>query len=147
MAEGGLSWLPAMPEGSVLLVGIDLVHVPEVEASLRGLGARYVSRLFTEDEAAYARSAPTQLAARLAARFAAKEAALKAFGWAALGVNLRDIEVCRASDGACQLRLHGRAAELIEAAALSSISLSLSHDGDYATAIVVALRRLRPTAT
>jgi phosphopantetheinyl transferase (holo-ACP synthase) len=38
--------------------------------------------------------------------------------------------------GFCDLALHGRAAELARAAGWLSWSVSLSHDGDYATAVV-----------
>ena len=77
---------------------------------------------------------------RYAVRFAAKEAALKAFDLTHAGINWRDIEVVRGEGGACSLQLHGKAARLVGSLAASDISLSLSHDGDYAVAVVVAMR-------
>ena len=83
----------------------------------------------------------TGLAAeRLAARFAAKEAALKAFDLGNEGVDWRDIEVRKLAGGACRLELHGKAAALAAERGAGEIALSLSHDGDYATAVVTALR-------
>src|SRR5205814_713275 len=59
-------------------VGIDLVDVSRIAASIDAFGDRFLRRVFTEGEIAYARSAPALTAERLAARFAAKEAAKKA---------------------------------------------------------------------
>ena len=61
-------------------VGIDLVRVSRVAESLAQFGERFLQRVFTDGEVAYARSAPSLMAERLAARFAAKEAAVKALG-------------------------------------------------------------------
>lgn len=121
-----------------LRTGIDLVHVPRIAASLAELGERFLQRLFTPDERAYALAAPVHTAERLAARFAAKEAVIKALSLSQVGVHWRDIEVCRAADGACSLALHGRAAEAARALRITEMSLSLSHEGDQAVAMVVA---------
>ena len=76
-------------------VGIDLVRVSRVAASLAQFGERFLRRVFTEAEIAYATSSPGLTAERLAARFAAKEAAIKALGLADQGVGWRQIEVQR----------------------------------------------------
>ncbi|MDB5966891.1 MAG: Holo-[acyl-carrier-protein] synthase, partial [Polaromonas sp.] len=49
------------------------------------------------------------------------------------------IEVVRGPDGDCTIALHGRAAACADAMGLTSLVPSLSHDGDYAGAVVVAL--------
>ena len=122
-----------------LRVGVDVVLISRIEDSLRRFGRHFVERLFSEREATYAMQSSSQAAERLAARFAAKEAAIKAFGWSESSIDWRDIEVVRADSGACNLQLHGRAAELLAAAGLAEVALSLSHDGDYAVAVVTAL--------
>jgi len=124
-------------------VGIDIADVRAVVSSIEAFGSRYLERVFSDAEVAYAADAPAHSAHRLAARFAAKEAAMKAFGWSEAGVAWRDIEVRRGDDGACSLGLHGHAADLARASGCSEIALSLSHDGDYAAAIVVASCRPR----
>src|SRR4051812_1501489 len=90
-------------------------------------------RLFTEHEIAYATAAPELTAERLAARFAAKEAARKALG-AGDGIGWRQIEVRRAPSGACDLVFHETAARVAGARAAA---VSLSHEGDFATAVVL----------
>lgn len=123
--------------------GLDLVHIPRIAQSLAQFGVRFERKLFTEDEAAYANSAAPHRSERFAARFAAKEAAIKALQLSNAGVGWRELEVWRAPDGACSMRLHGRAAELARRAGLApELAVCLSHDGDYAAAVVVARPRL-----
>jgi len=114
-------------------VGIDLVRISRVAESLRQFGDQFMRRLFTDDEIAYATAAPALTAERLAGRFAAKEAARKAFRFGD-GIGWRQIEVCRTPSGACDLVLHGDAAR---AAGTFVAAVSLSHEEDFATAVVV----------
>ena len=120
-------------------IGIDIVHVPRIQESLRDFGQRFAQRMFTPAEAAYASGAPQQQAERLAARFAAKEAAIKALSLSDAGVDWRDIEVVRGEDGHCTLALHGRAKQAAQALGITRALVCLSHDGDYAAAVVAAL--------
>lgn len=120
-----------------LAVGIDLVQVSRIAESLEQFGERFLRRVFTEGEIAYATSAPALTHQRLAARFAAKEAAIKALGLGGHDVGWRQIEVASLPSGACELRLHGEARALADAAGAADLALSLSHEGDFATAVVV----------
>jgi holo-[acyl-carrier protein] synthase len=122
-----------------LRVGMDVVDIRRVSESIDRFGDRFVQRLFSDGEISYALSGEGQTVQRLAARFAAKEAAIKAFNLAEVGINWRDIEVLKQPDGACHLALHGKAAEQVERLGVCEIALSLSHDGDYAAAVVTAL--------
>jgi holo-[acyl-carrier protein] synthase len=127
--------------GHPLSVGVDVVSVAEVSAALDRFGDRYVRRVFTAHEAAYCLAATgTAGAARFAARFAAKEAAVKALEPEGRWTDWRTIEVRRQTSGACALVLHGEAASLAARRGIRHIALSMSHDGDRAAAVVVALR-------
>jgi holo-[acyl-carrier protein] synthase len=130
---------------SRLRVGIDLVQVSRVAESLERFGDRFARRVFTEAEIAYATAVPAQAAERLAARMAAKEAAVKAFGFVHQGVGWRQIEVIRTPSGACELALHGTARDIANEAGAFDVSVSLSHEGDYATAVVVTQLRAPET--
>ena len=121
-------------------VGIDLVMVSRVQASLARFGERFLRRVFTDTEIAYATSVPDLAAERLAARFAAKEAAIKALDLADVGVGWREIEVAREQSGICRLILHGAARAAADDAGVSELSVSLSHEGDYSAAVVLAVR-------
>jgi holo-[acyl-carrier protein] synthase len=122
-----------------LRVGMDVVDIRRISESIDRFGSRFIQRLFSESEISYALEGEGQAAQRLAARFAAKEAAIKAFNLAEAGVNWRDIEVQKLPDGACRLALHGKAASQVDCLGVYDIALSLSHDGDYAAAVVTAL--------
>jgi holo-[acyl-carrier protein] synthase len=124
---------------STLRMGFDLVQISTVARSLDHFGDAYERRIFTEGELRYARSSSPMAAQRLAARFAAKEAVMKALQLGEAGVGWRDIEVVKHDSGDCGIVLHGRAAEVAEAAGAQQIILSMSHDGDYAGANVCVL--------
>ena len=146
MFENGLNRRSPEPYSFVQMgtgVGIDLVMVSRVEASLSRFGERFLRRVFTEGEIAYARSSPAATAERLAARFAAKEAAFKAIGLAGpgihTGVGWREIEVAREDSGRCRLILHGAARAAADEAGVAELSVSLTHEGDYSAAVVLAI--------
>jgi holo-[acyl-carrier protein] synthase len=122
-----------------LAVGIDLVQVEEVQEALAHFGDRYLSRVFTAHEVACASGAGVVQARQLAARFAAKEAAMKALGPEDRLPAWRSIEVHQEPGGRCTLRLSGHAAELARRACLNEFAVSLSHEGNLATAVVFAL--------
>lgn len=120
-------------------VGIDTVALAHLSESLDAFGERFTQRLFTPAEQADAASQATGRVARLAARFAAKEATIKALGLSDVGVDWRHIEVRRAADGAPTLHLQGRALAQAQALGVHGLSVSLSHDGGQACAVVVGL--------
>ena len=130
-------WPATLP--GVVRLGIDLVHVPRIADSLRDFGERFARRLFTEAEIAYAQSSDAERDARFAARFAAKEATIKALSLSEAGVNWRDMEVQRADDGSCAMVLGGEALAAARALRINRVLVCLSHDGDYAAAVVAAL--------
>ena len=135
MAQLSADRMPA----STLRVGVDLVRVADVAASLARFGDRYATRLFTADECAYCRAGETRAAERFAARFAAKEATVKVLRPTPHeGIDWRSIEVRQLEEGACEIVLHGEALVMAQRRGIAELSISLSHEADYATATVVA---------
>lgn len=125
---------------TILGVGVDLVHVPAFAEQLEQPGSRFAG-VFTPGERRDANGRTTDAARHLAARWAAKEAVVKAWsaslhgsapvmGDEALGL----IEVVSDAWGRPRIRLHGEVAKHLEDV---SVEISLSHDGDYATAYAV----------
>jgi holo-[acyl-carrier protein] synthase len=115
--------------GSVAGVGIDIVDVARFEAALaRTPGLR--TRLFTPGE----RDLPPP---NLAARFAAKEALAKALG-APVGLRWLDADVVRETSGRPRLVVTGSVAACAADLGVTRFHLSLSHDGGFACAVVVA---------
>jgi holo-[acyl-carrier protein] synthase len=130
---------PPTPVGSEpIRVGIDLCSVQAVADSVATFGDRYLHRIYTEHELEYCGADPGRSAERLAARFAAKEAAVKVLRPRDARPEWRSIEVRRDPGGWCELVLTGSAAELAREASINSLSVSLSHEGDMANAVVVA---------
>ena len=117
--------------------GVDLCEVPRIESAIARHGRRFVERVFTGPEIAYAESKANRYE-RYAARFAAKEAGMKALGtgWRG-GIAWRDFEVANLSSGQPTLRLHGKAAELAQKLGVRSIALSLTHTAGQALAMVI----------
>jgi holo-[acyl-carrier protein] synthase len=119
-------------------VGIDLVRISHIARSLDRYGERFTRKLFTENEIAYCSKDERLAPQRFAARFAAKEATVKVLRPTGRWVRWRDIEVRRDASGWCDIVLYARAEQLARAAGLGTLALSMSHQADFATAIVVA---------
>lgn len=117
-----------------LTVGVDIVEISRIEAAVLRYGERFLARVYTQQELAYAAG---RLPA-LATRWAAKEATAKALGTGIGPMSFRDIEVVCNLNGQPGLRLHGTAAQLAERLNLRRFAVSLSHVADYALAFVAA---------
>jgi len=122
----------------LIAIGIDLVEVARIEASVTRFGARFLDRIFTESERRYCGDKANS-GERYAARFAAKEAAMKALGtgWSQ-GVTWLDLEVGREASGKPTLLVHGAAQQRALILGIRHWSVSLTHTPDYAMAQVIA---------
>ena len=123
---------------NIIGLGLDATDIVRISETIDRYGERFLHRIFTEGEVAYAmrRRVP---AIHLAGRFAAKEAAMKALGTGrSRGVLWRDVEVVRVS-GPPQLQLHGGAARRFAALGGRSSLLSITHSDDLALAQVMLL--------
>jgi len=119
---------------TTISIGIDLASADAVEESLQTHGERYLARVYTDRERRECRSD----AARLAARFAAKEAALKALRREDEAIPWTSIGVCTDGAGRPTLELIGPAAALARRRGVAELSVSLTHEGQFAAAVVVA---------
>jgi holo-[acyl-carrier protein] synthase len=121
-----------------LRVGTDLVSIDMVRESLRDHAEHYLERVYTEREVEDCRTATGIDAQRLAARFAAKEATLKVLRPREEGIPWNSIEVRRDPSGWVELALSGPAAALASQTGVTELSLSIAHEGAFASAVVVA---------
>jgi holo-[acyl-carrier protein] synthase len=117
--------------------GIDLCEVQRIKEAIARYGRRFVERIYTPREIAYAES-KANLYERYAARFAAKEAGMKALGtgWHG-GVRWRDFEVTNLPSGRPTLQFHGKAAEYAQKLGVENISLSMTHTSLQGMALVI----------
>ena len=120
----------------ILGSGVDLCEVSRIEAAIERYGARFLERIFTAREIAYADRKANRFE-RYAARFAAKEAGMKALGTGWHGVGWRDFEVVNLPSGRPTLNFHGRAAEVAARLGVKNVALSITHTRVQALAVVV----------
>ena len=118
-------------------LGMDIVEVARIAASMTKLGDAFVERILLPDEIAYCRSHKDP-APFLAARFAAKEAIAKAFG-TGIGAELswHDMEIRRKESGEPYVVLHGRGQELLTARRARALHLTLTHTAQSAAATAI----------
>ena len=136
-----------MNTGTAIRVGADVVAVHQVEESVTRFGSRYLDRIYTEHELSSCVGGSPVRAASLAARFAAKEATIKVLRPEGHQPDWRSVEVRRHPEGWCTMALSGHAAALADRAGIAELAVSLSHDGDVAAAVVVALCDAEAPAT
>jgi holo-[acyl-carrier protein] synthase len=131
VAGSSVEPLPATTE-----LGIDIIGVSRIAASLARFGDRFTKRVLTPAEAAYVRNRPETLAGR----WAAKEAVSKVLGLGVRGIGWRDIEVERLPTGQPSIRLHGRAARRAIQLGMGRIAVSISHEAEFAVAVAYGVR-------
>jgi len=123
-------------------IGIDQVYIPRIENDLKVWGERFQKKVFTPGEIHYCLRKKNP-APSFAARFAAKEAMVKALGVGMRrGIHWKDVEVTRGPLGQPALKLYGFALDTCRREKIAGIFLSLAHDRDYSTAIVVLERKI-----
>ncbi len=122
----------------VIGIGIDLVQISRFEQVAARYGIRLLNRIFTAAEQARLRRYRSP-GRHLAARFAAKEAAFKALrtGWGH-GVAWQDVEIVGGGREPSSVLLSGRARDVAVCLGITQMLVTLTHDGDYAMACVVA---------
>lgn len=123
-------------------IGVDMIDIREISRYLQteGLGGPFVRRTFTEDERASAPDGERQRAEYFAARFAAKEAVFKAVAHltAAQTFDLRLVETLHYGDGSPYVNITPALLPVLDEAGVAALHISITTEGDYAAAFVVA---------
>ncbi|MBF2062920.1 MAG: holo-ACP synthase [Calothrix sp. C42_A2020_038] len=124
-------------------VGTDIVYIPRIEALVTRFGERFLQRVYTatERENCGCNKINRMVINKLAGRWAAKEAVVKALGTGWQGIGYTDVEICRHKSGVPFVVLHNKALVIVAKQGIDNhwqnCQLSLSHDGDYATATAI----------
>jgi holo-[acyl-carrier protein] synthase len=113
----------------ILGIGVDLVDVARFETAIANT-PKLKDRLFTDGEKSHNSYS-------LAARFAAKEALMKAVG-KAQGLSFQEVQIVKDEFGKPSFELSGSSEKTVLDKGISSLHLSLSHDGQMAIAYVIA---------
>lgn len=123
----------------IIAHGIDLVDCPRIEEMIKRHGERFIKRVFTNTEQAYA-DANKDRVEKLAGRFAAKEAILKLIGTGWRGkIAWTDIEIVNNASGQPEVTLDGEVKKLADGLGIKHISVSITHTANFAIASAVAL--------
>ena len=121
--------------------GIDLVDCPRIEQMIERHGERFVNRVFTAAEQAYARANKNEIE-KLAGRFAAKEAVLKLIGTGWRGkIAWTDIEIINNASGQPEVTVDGEVKSIADELGIEHISVSITHTANFAIASAVALTK------
>ena len=118
------------------MIGIDLIKLDRMKHLMERFGEKALSKFLSPDEIALVKNPKTA-----AGFWAVKEACAKALG-TGIGAEcgFHDIVISKTPKGAPTLTLAPR---IVETFRITDTSVSITHDGDYAVA-VVALEGIRP---
>lgn len=120
-------------------IGIDIVEIDRLKKVSGRWGRRFLEKIYTPHELAYARSKryPEQ---HLAARFAAKEALFKALGeYTKEFVGWTNVEIRNEPTGKPYVVWYGPAKTLLKSQKIHGAAVSLSHTRHYAVATAMLL--------
>lgn len=124
--------------------GVDIVEVSRIKQAAKKWSNRFLKRIFTPGELAYAngKSVPYQ---HLAARFAAKEAVLKAIGDSTIHrIEWVNVEILNDEHGKPVVNLSGQAKNIKQNKNISDIIISMSHTRTYAIASAIMIKNGKP---
>jgi len=125
----------------IIAHGIDLVDCPRIEQMIDRHGERFVRRVFTDTEQAYAKANKNEIE-KLAGRFAAKEAVLKLIGTGWRGkIAWTDIEIINNAAGQPEVTVTGEVKRIAGELGIDHISVSITHTANFAIASAVALTK------
>ena len=124
---------------SKVKVGTDICQINRIRSTYKKYGKRFLNRILTKKEIKYVALNKNSLIPKLAGRFAAKEATSKVLGTGLKGMYFKEIEILRESSGAPKIVLHKRAKEKAKEKKLTDFDISISHEKDFAIAVVVCI--------
>lgn len=119
-------------------IGIDIQSIRHLAEALERQGERMIHKVFTAYERDYCQERP-HASQHFAARWAIKEAFYKAVSEHLITpFRFTDVETRLTPQGKPYLMLHGTLRELAQCRGMH-FHISLSHSGDYAAGIVLAM--------
>lgn len=120
-------------------IGIDTVTISEMARMMENMSDGVLVRMFTDEELAVARLS-SDSAEYLATRFAAKEAVFKAVAHLLeeKHFDLRMVETLNHDDGSPYVNTDGPMRAILEQAGVNHLLISITTEGNLATAFVIA---------
>lgn len=116
-------------------LGVDIVSISRIEGLIGRCGERFLHRIFSQEEMAYAR-AKVRPATAFAGMFAAKEACAKALGCGIGPISWQDMQIHRDRHGRPLLTLSPSAINRLSLLGVK-LHLTISHEKEMAVAVVI----------
>lgn len=116
-------------------IGTDIVEINRMRNLIKRYGERFVERVFAPCEISYCLNKKDP-ARSFAARFAVKEAFVKALGTGMVS-GMRFSDVSLENSDRPEIKLSGIASSIAESKGIASMHASISHEKDYAIAVVI----------
>ena len=117
------------------MIGIDLIKVSRMNSMIEKFGDKALKKFLSDDEIKLVKNYKTA-----SGFWAVKEATSKALG---VGIgkdcSFHDIKIVKTTKGAPEIIL---APKIIQKYNISDTSVSISHDGEYAVAVVAIERKI-----
>jgi len=121
----------------IIGIGMDIVSISRIDHALKKWGDRFKKRIFTDNEIRYCERKRNP-AIHYAGRFSAKEAFYKALGrFQKSGIRWKEIEVVRGENGMPGIKVYGIMEVSLKQSKCENLVLTITHDNDIASAIVV----------
>ncbi|HZJ99887.1 MAG TPA: holo-ACP synthase [Tissierellaceae bacterium] len=120
----------------MMSTGVDIVQISRIEKILKEKKDSFLTRIFTEKEIAYIKKKGNN-PRTVAGLYASKEAISKALGTGIGQVSWQDLEIIHDDKGKPLVNLSAKLDPMQDELKLDTLSLSISHDGDYAIAFVL----------
>ncbi|WP_312642285.1 holo-ACP synthase [Hydrogenoanaerobacterium sp.] len=124
----------------MIQTGIDLIEVARIAKSMQR--ERFMQHVFSPEEQVMFEKRGNS-PQTVAANFAAKEAFAKALGTGVRGFALNEISLLRDELGKPYFQLSGNALEIVQENRYT-LSVSVTHTKDYASAVVVCYGGIEP---
>ena len=116
-------------------VGVDLVDIARIEKIYSRYGEKFASRVLSPRELLESEGKPLSY---LAGRFAAREACVKALGVGFRGgIDCQSMEILNDPGGKPAIKLLAKAREAAERLGAKRVHLSISHERNFAVAMVI----------
>lgn len=115
--------------------GIDIVDCKRIEKAMQN--QLFISKYFSKEEVLYINS-KNNMVQTVAGLFACKEAVLKALGIGiGAGLALKEISIIHNQNGQPKVQVTAKIDYFLQGKNCSQISVSISHDGQFAVAMCV----------
>ena len=122
---------------NILDIGIDIIEVKRIEASLSKRGD-FLRKIFTDKEIKMFEDKGNN-PQTIAGNFAAKEAISKSLGLGIRGYNFKDIEILRDDLGKPVVKTYNNLKQICIDYSVLEIKVSISHTKDYAAANAITI--------